>query len=122
MHMHFGGGPELIEENKNLLPVYVAYGVTSVREAAADISDSVLKWRNEVANGTLLGPTIYTSGPKLEGYDPLWKGTMEVGSPAEVDVAIARLQAMEVDFVKIRSEERRLGKELVSTCRYRGWT
>lgn len=101
MHVHFGGGTELIEENKALLPLYVAYGVTSVRDAAADISDSVLQWRSQVAAGTLLGPTIYTSGPKLEGYKPLWKGTIEVGTPAEVDAALDRLQAMQVDFVKI---------------------
>ena len=37
MHVHFGGGPELIEENKALLPLYVAYGVTTVRDAAADL-------------------------------------------------------------------------------------
>ena len=101
MHVHFGGGPELIEENKALLPLYVAYGVTTVRDAAADLSDSVLRWRGEVAAGTLLGPTIYTSGPKLEGYKPLWKGTIEVGTPAEADAALDRLQAMKVDFVKI---------------------
>ena len=101
MHVHFGGGPELIEENKNLLPLYVAYGVTSVRDAAADLGDSVIRWRSEVAAGSLLGPTIYTSGPKLEGYKPLWKGTIEVGTPAEVDAALDRLQAMKVDFVKI---------------------
>ena len=101
MHMHFGGGPELIEENKALLPLNVAYGVTTVRDCAADISDSVLAWRSEVAAGRLLGPTIYTSGPKLEGYKPLWKGTIDVGTPAEVDAALDRLQAMKVDFVKI---------------------
>jgi imidazolonepropionase-like amidohydrolase len=101
MHVHFGGGQELIEENKALLPLYVAYGVTSVRDAAADLGDSVIRWRSEVASGSLLGPTIYTSGPKLEGYKPLWKGTIEVGTPAEVDAALDRLQAMKVDFVKI---------------------
>ena len=101
MHIHFGGGPELVEENKALLPLYVAYGITSVRDAAADISASVLDWRTQVAAGKLLGPTIYTSGPKLEGYKPLWKGTIEVGTPAEVDAALDRLQAMKVDFVKI---------------------
>ncbi|MEO7409775.1 MAG: amidohydrolase, partial [Sphingomicrobium sp.] len=101
MHMHFGGGPALIAENKALLPVYVAFGVTTVRDAAADLSESVLAWRGEVARGTLLGPTIYTSGPKLEGYKPLWKGTIEVGTPAEVETALNRLQAMRVDFVKI---------------------
>ena len=49
----------------------------------------------------MLGPTIYTSGPKLEGHKPIWKGTIEVGTPAEVDAALDRLQAMKVDFVKI---------------------
>lgn len=101
MHVHFGGGPELIEENKALLPLYVAYGVTTVRDCAADLSESVLAWRSAVASRRLLGPTIYTSGPKLEGYKPLWKGTIEVGTPAEVNAALDRLQAMRVDFVKI---------------------
>jgi len=101
MHVHFGGGPGLIEENKNLLPLYVAYGVTTVRDCAADISPSVLEWRAAVAEGRLLGPRIFTSGPKLEGYKPLWKGTIEVGTPAEVNAALDRLQAMRVDFVKI---------------------
>src|SRR6185369_8174792 len=94
MHVHFGGGSDLIEENKNLLPVYVAYGVTTVRDCAADISPSVLEWRGEVASGMLLGPRIFTSGPKLEGYKPIWKGTLEVGTPAEVNAALDRLQAM----------------------------
>jgi imidazolonepropionase-like amidohydrolase len=101
MHVHFGGGQELIEENKNLLPLYVAYGVTTVRDCAADISPSVLEWRSAIDGGQLLGPRIFTSGPKLEGYKPLWKGTIEVGTPAEVNAALDRLQAMKVDFVKI---------------------
>jgi len=101
MHVHFGGGPELIAENKALLPLYVAYGITTVRDCAADISASVLEWRAAVAKGQLLGPTIYTSGPKLEGYKPIWKGTLEVGTPAEVNAALDKLHAMKVDFVKI---------------------
>jgi len=101
MHVHFGGGPELIEENKALLPIYVAYGVTTVRDCAADLSTSVLEWRDDVAKGSLLGPRIFTSGPKLEGYKPIWKGTLEVGTPAEVNAALDKLQAMKVDFIKI---------------------
>jgi imidazolonepropionase-like amidohydrolase len=101
MHVHFGGGADLIDENRDLLPLYVANGVTAVRDAAADLSQSVLSWRSEVARGSLLGPTIFTSGPKLEGYKPLWKGTIEVGTPADVDRALDRLQALDVDFVKI---------------------
>jgi imidazolonepropionase-like amidohydrolase len=101
MHVHFGGGFQLIAENKALLPLYVAYGVTAVRDCAADISPSVLEWRDGVAKGQLLGPTIFTSGPKLEGYKPIWKGTLEVGTPAEVNAALNKLQGMRVDFVKI---------------------
>ncbi len=101
MHVHFGGGTDLIGENKALLPVYVAYGVTTVRDCAADLSPSVLEWRDEVAKGQTLGPRIFTSGPKLEGYKPIWKGTLEVGTPGEVNAALDKLQAMKVDFVKI---------------------
>ena len=101
MHVHFGGGTELVAENQALLPLYVAHGVTTVRDAAADLSGHVLAWRRAIAEGALLGPTIFTSGPKLEGYRPSWRGTLEVGTPEEVVSALERLQAMHVDFVKI---------------------
>ena len=101
MHVHFGGGNELVAENQALLPLYVAHGVTTVRDAAADLAGHVLAWRRAIAEDALVGPTILTSGPKLEGYRPSWKGTLEVGTPEEVASALDRLQAMRVDFVKI---------------------
>lgn len=100
-HVHFGGGAELIEENKRLLPLYLAHGITAVRDCAGDLSDTVLDWRAKIASGEMSGPTIFTSGAKLEGYKPLWKGTIEVGTPAEVSAALDKLQAQKVDFVKI---------------------
>lgn len=101
MHVHFGGGEALIEENRNLLPLFVAHGITTVRDAAGDLSPSVLEWRSAVAAGTLQGPSIFTSGPKLEGINSVWPGDLEVGSEAEVLAALDQLQAMRVDFVKI---------------------
>jgi len=101
MHVHFGGGPALVAENRALLPLYVAHGVTAVRDAAADLSDVVLAWRDSVARGLLQGPTIFTSGPKLEGIASVWPGDLEVGSRAEVDRALDSLQALRVDFVKL---------------------
>lgn len=100
-HVHFGGGPALIDENRNLLPLYLAHGITTVRDAAGDLSESVLEWRTQVAEGRLLGPTIFTSGPKLEGIDSIWPGDLEVGSEDDVRAALDRLQGMRVDFVKI---------------------
>jgi imidazolonepropionase-like amidohydrolase len=101
MHVHFGGGDALIDENKDLLPLYVAHGITAVRDAAGDLSPSVLAWRDAVATGTLQAPTIFTSGPKLEGIDSIWPGDLEVGNEADVRAGLDRLQGMRADFVKI---------------------
>ncbi|MCX6216679.1 amidohydrolase family protein [Spirosoma sp.] len=101
MHVHFGGGDTLIEENKNLFPLYIAHGITAIRDAAADLSPSVLQWRDEINKGTLAGPTLFTSGPKLEGYKSSWIGDLEVSTPAEVDHMLDSLQGLKVDFVKI---------------------
>jgi imidazolonepropionase-like amidohydrolase len=101
MHVHFGGGPTLIEENKALLPLYLAHGITTVRDCAGDLAEEVLTWRDDIARGALPGPTLLTSGPKIEGLKPIWKGTIEVGSKADVDAALARLKSLRADFVKI---------------------
>ncbi len=101
MHVHFGGGPDLIEENKALLPLYIANGITSIRDCSGDLPYDVLRWRGEIRNGTLFGPHLYSSGPKIEGLKPIWKGTLETGSEADVDQAVAKLKELNVDFVKI---------------------
>lgn len=101
MHVHFGGGPELIEENKALLPLYIAHGITSIRDASGDLPEQVLQWRGQIRDGSLAGPQLFTSGAKIEGIKPVWKGTLEVGSQADLDAAFVRLKKDQVDFVKI---------------------
>ena len=100
MHMHFGDDT-LIEENKNMLPLYLANGVTTIRDCAADISTSVLKWRKQIESGELTGPTIFTAGPKLEGKESIWPGDLEIETEAELAAALDTLDELEVDFVKI---------------------
>ena len=101
MHVHFGGGPALIEENKALLPLYVAHGITTVRDASGDLAEQVLSWRGQIASGQLFGPQLFTSGAKIEGLKPVWKGTLEAGDEAGVNAALDREQRDQVDFVKI---------------------
>jgi len=101
MHIHFGGGDTLVEENKNLLPLFLAHGITTVRDAAADLSNYVLQWRSEIAMGTLTGPTIFTSGPKIEGINSIWVGDLEVGTVPDMQKAMDSLQKLKVDFIKI---------------------
>ncbi|MFS0773003.1 amidohydrolase family protein [Sphingomonas sp. 1P08PE] len=101
MHVHFGGGPDLVQENEALLPLYVANGITTIRDCSGDLPEQVLAWRDAIARGTLFGPRLLTSGAKLEGLRPIWKGTIEVGTKADVDAAIAHEKRVGVDFVKI---------------------
>ncbi|MBY0489662.1 MAG: amidohydrolase family protein [Gemmatimonadaceae bacterium] len=101
MHMHFGGGPALIEENRALMPLFVAHGIVAVRDAAGDLSPSVFAWRDSVSRGLMEGPRIFTSGPKIEGINSVWPGDMEVDTKAGVDSALDYLQAQHADFVKL---------------------
>jgi hypothetical protein len=100
MHVHFGGDT-LIEENKMLLPLYIAMGISHVRDCAGDISPSVIEWKNQIQQNKLLGPTIFTSGPKLEGIKSIWPGDLEIGNEAEMNKALDSLQKLQVDFIKI---------------------
>ena len=52
----------LIQENRLLLPLYLAHGVTAVRAAAGDLSSTVLAWRDSVARGSLEGRRVEHEG------------------------------------------------------------
>ncbi|SDS67327.1 amidohydrolase family protein [Gramella sp. MAR_2010_147] len=101
MHVHFRGGDSLIEENKQLLQLFLAYGVTTVRDAGGDISQAVLKWRKQIANESINGPRIFTSGPKLDGAKPAWAGSIQIEEQTDIKKALDSLEQMDVDFVKM---------------------
>ncbi len=100
-HVHFRGGSELESENADLLPLYVANGVTTVRDAGGDLTPAVLEWRRAIAAGERVGPRIFTSGPKLEGPTGGWEGSIRLTEAAQVPAALDSLDAMGTDYVKI---------------------
>lgn len=100
MHIHIEG-EDLVPDNENLLPVYVAYGITTVRDAASDLGETVLQWRDEINRGERFGPQIYTAGRKLEGIDSIWQGDLEIANEADLHAALDLLDSWQVDFVKI---------------------
>jgi imidazolonepropionase-like amidohydrolase len=122
MHVHFGGDT-LKAENKMLLPLYIAMGIGHVRDCAGDISLDVIKWKNEIAKGELLGPSIFTSGPKLEGINSIWPGDLEIADEKELTKALDSLQKLKVDFIKITDNT--LAPDLflksIIAARKRGW-
>ncbi len=101
MHVHFRGGDTLVAENKDLLDLYIANGVTTVRDAGGDITPAILDWKQQIENGELTGPRIFTSGPKLDGPDARWAGSIELQSAGEVPAAFDSLESLNVDYVKL---------------------
>ncbi|WP_324679239.1 amidohydrolase family protein [Hymenobacter sp. GOD-10R] len=101
MHVHFRGGDSLVQANQNLLPLYLAHGITTVRDAGGDMTPSVFRWRRQMQAGTLAGPRIFTSGPKIDGPQAYWPGSLEVETPAQIAKALDSLQSIKVDYVKI---------------------
>ncbi|MBZ9730831.1 amidohydrolase family protein [Salegentibacter sp. JZCK2] len=100
-HVHFRGGDTLIRENKDLLPLFLAYGITTVRDAGGDITPSVLKWKDQIDKGELDGPTIFSSGPKLDGDQPAWPGSIKVSDSSDIEAALDSVEKLEVDYVKM---------------------
>jgi imidazolonepropionase-like amidohydrolase len=101
MHVHFRGGDSLAAANKKSLTLYLAHGITTVRDAGGDLTPSIFQWRREEAAGTLAGPHLFTSGPKIDGPGATWPGSLEVTTPAQVGKALDSLQRLKVDYVKI---------------------
>ncbi|WP_411031939.1 amidohydrolase family protein [Spongiimicrobium sp. 3-5] len=100
-HVHFRGGDSLINANKNFLNLFIANGITTVRDAGGDLTLSVLDWKTHVAEGKLIGPTIFTSGPKIDGPEPTWAGSLAVENNDDIAMALDSLQALGTDFVKL---------------------
>jgi imidazolonepropionase-like amidohydrolase len=100
-HVHFRGGENLIAENKKLLPLFLAYGVTSVRDAGGDISSSVMGWKNDIRADNLVGPDIYSSGPKFDGSKPAWSGSIKISQQSQIAPAMDSLQEMGVNYFKV---------------------
>lgn len=100
MHIHLEG-QNLIEDNKALLPLFITFGITTVRDCASDLGKTVLKWREEIKKDQLFGPTLFTAGLKLEGKNSIWKGDLEIANETELNQMLNKLDSLHPDFIKI---------------------
>jgi imidazolonepropionase-like amidohydrolase len=84
MHVHARGTPALLSDNEAWLTLYIANGITGVREMGGDYVETVFRWRAETAKGERLGPRILSSGPKVEGPKPKLPGSFAVTDSSAV--------------------------------------
>jgi imidazolonepropionase-like amidohydrolase len=97
MHVHTS-----IIGGRALLALYVANGVTGVRDMAGDW-DTLTKWRREIAEGQLVGPRIVASGPYLEGGDVPIPHIL-TRTPEEGVAGVDSLVKLGVDFIKVHGQ------------------
>jgi imidazolonepropionase-like amidohydrolase len=97
MHVHTA-----IIGGRELLSLYVANGVTGVRDMGGDWA-TLSAWRDEIADGRLVGPRIIASGPYLEGGDvPI--PHLLTRTPDEGRAGVDSLVRLGVNFVKVHSQ------------------
>lgn len=97
MHVHTA-----IAGGRDLLSLYIANGVTGVRDMAGEWA-TLEGWRDEIARGELVGPRIIASGPYLEGGDvPI--PHLLARNAAEGRAGVDSLAALGVDFIKVHSQ------------------
>lgn len=85
--------------SENDLLLYVANGITTVRDMWG--SPQHLKWKDMIAKGELMGPSLITAGPLLDGPDPNWEGSIVIETPEQAAKEIAAQKEAGYDFIKI---------------------
>jgi imidazolonepropionase-like amidohydrolase len=95
MHVH------LSHENEDELILFLANGVTTVRNMWG--VHLHLEWRKRINDGDLLGPTIYTTGPIIDGNPPLKKYYTVIETPEEAEKEVASQKQAGYDAIKVVS-------------------
>lgn len=75
------------------LVLYLAEGTTTVRSLSGDPMNA--RWREDVASGSLIGPTIMTAGPTIigpVGAAPSHLGVLPLAQVDSVDAAVEEVQ------------------------------
>lgn len=97
MHAHIPGGQASDQDIERVLLLYAANGIGTIRGMLGHPRHLVL--RERVAKGEVLGPTIYTSGPSLNGKS--------VPTKEDAIRMVTEQKAAGYDFLKIHPGIRR---------------
>jgi imidazolonepropionase-like amidohydrolase len=102
MHVHEIFGDWIPEDEKVTPLLFVANGVTGVRDMGGDL-EPLKKWRSRIAAGEMLGPRMIIAGPMLDGPVPAFPSSAPVKDAADGRRIVDQLKANGADFVKIQS-------------------
>jgi imidazolonepropionase-like amidohydrolase len=87
--------------NEDHMQLFLANGVTTVKNMWG--APLHLGWQKEIEAGDRLGPTIYTTGPLMDGPGAFWPGSVILESPEQVPEEIQRQKEAGYGAVKVYS-------------------
>jgi len=102
MHVHLVFGDWFPGAQDISLPLFVANGVTGVRDMGSELP-ILQKWRYDIEAGRLLGPRILTPGPMLDGPKPRFPSSIAIATPDDGRKAVGNLKQGGADFIKLQS-------------------
>jgi imidazolonepropionase-like amidohydrolase len=102
MHTHVFFDRTAADGNDLILPLFVAFGVTGVRDMGSALGP-VLEARDAITAHRLLGPRMVVSGPMLDGPTSSYKAAIAITTPASGRQAVDMLRNRCVDFIKVQS-------------------
>lgn len=92
MHVH-------LLEGSAYFPLFLANGITTVRNMAG--GPGFAKLRDRVDRGEIVGPTVYTAGPLIDGAPPVWPASDVVVTPEDAERVVAAQKQAGYDFLKV---------------------
>jgi len=102
MHVHTNFGDWLPGGAEIILPLFVANGITGVRDMGGDLHQ-LLAWRSQIDAGTIVGPRMVISGPMIDGAPPHFPASVPVTTAADGRKAVDDLKQGGADFIKVQS-------------------
>ena len=93
MHVHW--------YRRDMFTLFTANGVTGVRQMFGN--SDLLRWRDQIAKDSLLGPRMVVASPIIDGPEPIWPNSISVSNEEEGRKAVRRVKQSGADFVKVYS-------------------
>jgi len=93
MHVHMAA--------PSYLPLFLANGVTGIREMHAFFPEMIFKMRQDIKDGKVLGPRIIAAGALIDGPKPFWPGSKTATNEEEGRKAVQSLRKRGADFIKV---------------------
>jgi hypothetical protein len=91
MHVHWYA--------RDTFTLFIANGVTDVRQMFGN--SDLLRWRDQIAKGSLLGPRMVVASPIIDGPEPIWPNSISVSNEEAGRKAVRRVKQWGADFVKV---------------------